>query len=108
MNYADAGDPPGVRTTLEAEEQIREIDNWWRRNRSASPDLFIDELAAAFDVVGHAPLIGRLYRRSPIRGTRRFLLRQTRYHIYYFADRTEVRVLAVWHARRGVGPPLRV
>lgn len=97
-----------VRTTPEADTQIREIDNWWRRNRPASPDLFLDELAVAFNVVGHAPLIGRLYRRSPITGTRRFLLRGTRYHMYYVTDGSEVRVLAVWHARRGMGPPLRV
>jgi len=63
-----------VRTTPEAEEQIREIDSWWRTNRAASPDLFLDELTAAFDIVRHAPMIGRLYRRSPITGTRRFCL----------------------------------
>ena len=96
-----------VRTTPEAEAQIREIDSWWRRNRSASPDLFLDELSAAFDIVGHAPMIGHLYRRSPIAGTRRLLLRAARYHVYYVTSGAEVHVLAVWHARRGVGPPLR-
>jgi len=34
-----------VRTTPEADAQIREIDRWWRRNRPASPNLFADELA---------------------------------------------------------------
>ena len=29
-----------VRTTPEADAQIREIDSWWRRNRLASPNLF--------------------------------------------------------------------
>lgn len=96
-----------VRTTPEADAQIRDIDSWWRINRAASPDLFIDELSAAFDIVGGAPLIGRLYSRSPITGTRRFLLRVARYHVYYIPSAGEVRVLAVWHARRGVGPPLR-
>ena len=99
---------PPVRITLEAEAQIREIDNWWRRNRSAAPDLFLDELSTGFDIIGRAPMIGRLYRRSPITGTHRLLLRETRYHIYYISIGSEVRVLAVWHARRGVGPPLRV
>ena len=42
-----------VLTTPEADAQIREIENWWRRNRSASPDLFADELAAAFEILGH-------------------------------------------------------
>lgn len=96
-----------VRTTPEADAQIREIDDWWRKNRLASPKLFADELAASFDLVGHAPHMGRLYRQSPIMGTRRVLLKGTRYHVYYVPLDAEVRILAVWHARRGVGPPLR-
>jgi hypothetical protein len=47
-----------VRTTPEADAQILEIDTWWRRNRHASPNLFADELAASFDIIGHAPNIG--------------------------------------------------
>jgi plasmid stabilization system protein ParE len=97
-----------VRTTPEADVQIREIDRWWRRNRGASPNLFADELAASFDIIGHAPNMGRRYRHSPVPGTRRVLLKSTRYHVYYVPDAEDVRVLAVWHAQRGVGPPLRV
>jgi len=36
------------------------------------------------------------------------LLIEARYHVYYVPRGGEVRVLAVWHAQRGVGPPLRV
>jgi plasmid stabilization system protein ParE len=97
-----------VRTTPEADAQIRGIDEWWKGNRPAAPDLFLNELAAAFETIGHAPNIGRSYRRSPIPSTRRFLLAATRYHVYYVPQPHEVRVLAVWHARRGVGPPLRL
>ncbi len=96
-----------VRITPEVEAQIREIDNWWRTNRTASPDRFVDELAAAFEIIGHAPNIGRPYRRSPVPSTRRILLKAARYHVYYVTSANEVRVLAVWHARRGVGPALR-
>ena len=42
-----------VLTTPEADSQIREIENWWGRNRTASPNLFADELAATLDVLGH-------------------------------------------------------
>jgi plasmid stabilization system protein ParE len=97
-----------VRTTPEADAQIREIDNWWRRNRTASPDLFTNELAATLDILGHAPHIGRVYRQSPVPDTRRVLLKGTRYHVYYVPRRDQVIVLAVWNAQRGVGPPLRV
>ena len=97
-----------VRTTPESDAQIREIDDWWRSNRPAAPDLFLDELAASFAVISHAPQIGRLYRRSPIPRTRRLLLAVSRYHVYYVRQADDVTVLAVWHARRGVGPPLRI
>lgn len=95
-----------VTTTPEADTQIRTIDDWWRTNRPASPDLFLDELSDAFEIVAGAPQIGRLYRRSPTPGVRRILLRATRYHVYYLPTEHEVRVLAVWHAERGVGPPM--
>lgn len=97
-----------VQTTPEADLQILQIDDWWRTNRDASPNLFLQELTAAFDTVGDAPFLGRLYQPSPIPGTRRVLLKGTRYHVYYVPFANEIRVLAVWHARRGAGPPLRV
>jgi len=58
-------------------------------------------------MLARAPHIGRPYRRSPVSGTRRLLLRGTRYHLYYVLGEQEVTVLAVWHGARGVGPPLR-
>ncbi len=96
-----------VRITPEAEVQVREIENWWRKNRLAAPDRFLNELSESFELLSGAPQIGPLYRASPVRGVRRLLLRATRYHIYYVVVQNEVRVLAVWHAQRGVGPPLR-
>ena len=96
-----------VGTTPDADTQIREIDDWWRTNRRSSPDLFLEELTASFEIIADAPYIGRLYPKSPVPGTRRVLLKASRYHVYYVLGRDEVKVLAVWHARRGVGPPLR-
>ncbi len=37
-----------VEITPLAEAQITRIDGWWRENRRAAPDLFLDELADAF------------------------------------------------------------
>ena len=99
---------PAVLTTPEADQQILEIDDWWRANRRSSPDLFMSELATAFDMIASSPLIGRSYRQSPVAGTRRVLLKAARYHVYYAARGADVVVLAVWHARRGEGPPLRM
>jgi transposase len=39
---------------------------------------------------------------------RRVLLPRARYHVYYVPRGGVVLVLAVWHAKRGSGPPLRL
>ena len=95
-----------VRATPEAEAQIREINRWWRENRPGSPNLFADELADSFELVSGAPFAGRPYRNAVLMGTRRFLLTETGFHVYYLPRGDQVVVLAVWHARRGVGPHL--
>ena len=96
-----------VRITPQAEAQIRSIDHWWRDQRPTAPDLFAQELADAVRLIGNAPELGRLYRQSPVPYTRRILLRGARYHLYYVVRGHEVWVLALWHAQRGVGPPIR-
>lgn len=96
-----------VRTTPEVEVQVREVDAWWRENRAAATDLFLDELSEAFELIANMPQLGHLYRASPIAHVRRLLLPRSRYHVYYVVRSNEVLVLAVWHARRGFGPPLR-
>ena len=96
-----------VQITPEAGRQIREIDDWWRANRLAVPDLFLNEVTEAIDVLASVPLIGRRYLQSSVLGTRRMLLSGTRYHVYYVPLGDQVVILAVWHAQRGVGPPLR-
>ena len=45
-----------VRTTPEADAQIRDIDDWWRKNRRSSPNLFLEELAASLEVIVVLPL----------------------------------------------------
>ena len=78
-------------------------------HRTAAPSLFLEELEAAFALIGSAPNVGRPYRRSPVEGTRRVLLARSRYHVYYIpVDDDEVVVVAIWHASRGIGPPLRL
>ncbi len=97
-----------VRTTPEADGQVRIIHGWSRRHRTAAPSLFLDELETAFSLIGRAPDVGRSYRRSPIVGTRRVLLPRTRYHVYDAPREEVVIVLPVWYAKHGSGPPLRL
>ena len=84
-----------VHTTPEADGHILEIDDWWRKNRRASPELFVRELTASFEFIANTPQIGRPYRASPLAGTRRLLLKETRYHVYYLPRRDDVIVLAI-------------
>lgn len=95
-----------VRTVPVADAEIRDIDEWWRTNRLAAPDLFMDELAAAFDLLGHAPFAGIRYDNDDLEDVRRLLLRSTRFHVYYVVDDEEVVIVSVWGAIRGAGPDL--
>ena len=98
-----------IRTTPEAETHAGFADEWWRRNRQASPDLFASELAGACDLLVAAPEIGRRYRRKDIAGLRRLLLPATRYHVYYVFDRdaASIVILAIWSGVRGRTPQFR-
>jgi plasmid stabilization system protein ParE len=96
-----------VLVSREAETQIGAIHAWWLFNRPHSPDLFAQELAAAFDTIANAPELGRRYPHPEVEGVRRVALRATRNHVYYVFDQDAVVVLAVWSAVRGSGPDLR-
>jgi plasmid stabilization system protein ParE len=80
------------------------IDGWWQKNRTSAPQLFVEELSAAFEALRSVPLTGKLVRIPRLHDVRRVVLRTTRYHIYYRVERDTVTVLAIWSAVRGRGP----
>jgi plasmid stabilization system protein ParE len=86
--------------------EIEEVDDWWRHNRAASPDLFQKELETMLSAAALMPTLGAPIRGERARGLRRLLLRRTRYHLYYRVVGDVLEVLAVWHATRGMGPGL--
>ena len=88
------------------ELQIAEIDLWWRTHREKSPELFAEELSAAFQTISTTPRVGRRCRSSSHPSTRRLLLRATRFHVYYVEDVEVIVILSVWSAVRGFGPDL--
>ena len=92
--------------TPTAREQIRIVDAWWRENRAAAPDLFVDELAVVLALLTALPLVGKRYPHPTVPGVRRLLLRKTRYHLYYCMVAETVLVLSIWSAVRGTGPDL--
>ncbi len=91
-----------------AELQLRAIDTWWRAHRSAAPDLFADEFAAAVETLSTLPSVGARVRRPRLVALRRVLLRATRFHVYYVTTKQAVCIVAVWSAVRGNGPPISV
>jgi plasmid stabilization system protein ParE len=90
----------------QAVAQIDAVDAWWRANRTASPELFSQELAEVFATIAVAPDAGRRYVHPQVKGVRRVPLRATRNHVYYVATDDAVVVLAVWGAVKGSGPDL--
>jgi hypothetical protein len=68
-----------IRTTQVADDHILAIDDWWRENRHASPDLFSDELPDTFALLAAAPQLGRPWTESDVPGVRRVLMCATRY-----------------------------
>ncbi len=92
----------------EAEQQLKSIDHWWVAHRQASPDLFLDELDQAIDLLSDLPDIGSPFKRTDRPGIRRLLLRRSKYWIYYFHDRRRsiVFILALWSTFRGSNPSL--
>lgn len=95
-----------VELTPQAERHVQAIDTWWQENREQAPELFLEELSLALESLVSVPLTGRLCQIPGVRGARRILLRNSRYHVYYRVARDAVTVVAVWSAVRGRGPSI--
>ena len=94
-----------VELSDEARAQVREIDEWWRANRPAAPDLFSWELGQALTMLEATPTLGTPYDVGS-RAVRRLLLRRSHYHMYFVEQGGKLFVVAIWSAHRGRGPQL--
>src|SRR5258706_610351 len=101
-------EPLPVQTTALAARYIREAEEWWRENRLAAPNAVRLELQRAFALIARQPRIGSLAINVKLPGVRRIYLPKIKYHLYYHViplpERVEV--VALWHVRRGEGPPI--
>lgn len=96
-----------VRFSDEANARFDAIEQWWRENRDKNPDLFDEEVAAALQTLGTAPMAGEFHKRSRGREVCRILLKKTRHHMYYWVDDSgDVEVISIWGAQRLHGPKL--
>ena len=84
------------------------IGVWWRKNRSAAPTLFDDELDEATATIAKQPLPGAVHEVVSGQTLRRILLRKTKQHVFYVVDDANgvIVIHTMWGARRGRGPKL--
>jgi hypothetical protein len=94
-----------IEITQRAQEQFAHRDAWWRAKRSAR-ELFIEEYQHALEHLSTAPKSGDQY--CIIRGKviRRWLMKKTECHIYYWysEELNLIEIRAFWGAKRGHGP----
>ena len=93
-----------VVTTPEADEDARRIDQWWIRIRGAAPNLVLEELADALALLGMEAGVGVRFPHRAIPGLRRYLLRSTRYHLYFVHNDELVVIVGLWGATRRTTP----
>jgi hypothetical protein len=91
----------------EAQAQFAYREAWWRANRDAQ-ELFEDEYEGALKHLSTAPKSGDQYRIVRGKLIRRWLMKKSECHIYYWhseeLDLIEIR--AFWGAKREHGPEL--
>lgn len=56
---------------------------WWREHRTAAPELFVEELAAALELIREQPNTPAVHAVTPQGAVRRVLMPKTRSHVYY-------------------------
>jgi plasmid stabilization system protein ParE len=92
----------------EARRQLAALDEWWKMNRQASPNLLVGEFERAIALLAAQPFLGKKSR--ALGGThRQLLLRRSRTLLYYrVAEKTSsVLIVALRSAMRGRGPKLQ-
>jgi len=97
-----------IRVSGRARVRIRKQDEWWRSHRLDAPDLFKQELAAAFERILRAPKVRNPHFVIEGEPVWRVLMPGTERHVYYTVDDAadEVVIETVWGARRGREPKL--
>lgn len=91
-----------------ANEQIREADSWWRRNRLKAPNAIREELERVGALLAFSPSIGARARNVRLAGVRRIHIERIHYDVYYrvVGSPEYVEIVAFWGSRRGTPPPI--
>lgn len=96
-----------LRVAARAQRETDRIDAWWRKNRSAAPDLFLREVVYITELLTHVATLGTKYEAEHFDGpVRRVLLERSECHLFYGVLGDEVIILCIWDAHRKRGPKL--
>lgn len=101
-------EPLPVTFTALAGHHIRKAERWWRENRTLAPNAVRQELEHALALISRHPSFGSRAVNVKMAGVRRIYLPIIKQHLYYHVLESpeRVEVLALWHTRRGKGPPI--
>jgi hypothetical protein len=97
-----------IEVTALAARHIREAEKWWRVNRTAAPNAIRQELQRVFSLIASHQHVGGRATNVRLPNVRRIYLPRIKYHLYFHVVEvpTRIQVVALWHARRGDGPPI--
>jgi plasmid stabilization system protein ParE len=89
-----------LRITKRAYRQIRRAQTWWLGHRDKAPTAFEEDLQEAYAFLTSSPHANPAWKRKTGFVIRRHFLERVRYYLYYRIEKSEIAILAVWHASR--------
>jgi plasmid stabilization system protein ParE len=100
--------PLSIEITALAAAHIRQAESWWRDNRPAAPNAIREEVERVLAIIANQPRIGGRATNVRLEGVRRIHLPRIKYDLYFhlLQSAQRVEVVALWHSRRGKGPPI--
>jgi plasmid stabilization system protein ParE len=101
-------DPLPVEISSLAARHIRELEAWWRRNRTSAPNAVREELQRILRVIRVTPFAGQRATDVELPDVRRIHITRIWYFLYYDVkdDPERIELLALWSDSRGEGPPI--
>jgi hypothetical protein len=101
-------DPLPVDISSPAARHIRDLEGWWRQNRTAAPNAVREELQRILRVIRITPLASRRATDVDLPNVRRIHITRI-WHFLYFRmldDPERIELLALWSDSREQGPPI--
>jgi len=91
-----------------AAQHIRELESWWRQNRTSAPKAAREELQRAVRLITMTPFIGHPAADVALPDVRRIHIARIWYFLYYrlAEDPKRIEILALWSESREGGPPI--